>query len=160
VAKPHAVTNTSPIIALVGIGELRLLDALFDRVVVPFEVWTELIDKVGAPEPTALQALRGVAFLPAPPAPPEAVGLDEGEAAAIALAYSLPGAWALLDESAARRVAEGLRLPVKGTLGILVEAKRQGLLTTVRPHVERMIENGCRFAPDLVSSLLTSVGEP
>jgi predicted nucleic acid-binding protein len=43
VVRPVAVTNTSPIIALVGVGRLDLFGVLFERVIVPFEVWSELI---------------------------------------------------------------------------------------------------------------------
>jgi predicted nucleic acid-binding protein len=50
-------------------------------------------------------------------------------------------------------------LPVKGTLGILVEAKRQGLVPAVRPLIEGMIANGYRLAPELVVSVLAAVGE-
>ncbi len=158
-ANAIAVTNTSPVIALVGIGELRLVDALFERVFVPIEVWDELIDKPGAPEPAQLRALRTVAFYPTQPIPPEAAYLDPGERAAIALAVSMPGAWVLLDEFAARKVAAQLRLPVKGTLGVLVEGKRRGLVAAVRPLIEGMLANGCRLAPELVTMVLSSVGE-
>lgn len=104
--RPNAVTN-SPVIALVGVGELRVLDALFERLVVLFEVWEELTDKAGAQEPAELLGLRSVGFHPPLPFPPEAARLDRGERAAITVAASMPGAWVLLDEVAARRVAEG-----------------------------------------------------
>jgi predicted nucleic acid-binding protein len=71
-----AVTNTTPLIALAGIEQLALLDRLFDRIVVPIEVWTELTAIPDATEPAALLALERVTFAPAPPAPPEAIGLD------------------------------------------------------------------------------------
>lgn len=158
-AHPVAVTNTSPVIALAGIGELRLYEALFDRVLVPFDVWDELVDKPGAPEPDALRALRNIAFYPAQPIPVEAAHLDAGERAAIALAVTIPGAWLLLDDKPARGVARALRLTVKGTLGMLVEAKRQGLVAEIRAHVEAMLANGCRFAPELVDAVLRSAGE-
>jgi hypothetical protein len=121
--KAVAVTNTTPVITLAGVGELRLLDALFERVLVPFEVWRELTDKAGATEPDQLTMLRSVTFVPAPPPPPEAAALHAGEAAAIAVAFAIAqrdaGTWLLLDDAAARRVADKLGLPVKGTLGVL-----------------------------------------
>ena len=46
-AEAVAVTNTSPVIALASIGQLRLFDVLFDRIVVPLAVWGELTDKPG-----------------------------------------------------------------------------------------------------------------
>ena len=60
-----AVTNTTPVVALVGVGEQHLLEELFERVVVPADVWTELEDKPGAPEPAALLSLRNIVVLPA-----------------------------------------------------------------------------------------------
>jgi uncharacterized protein len=159
VDQPVAVTNTSPIISLAGVGELRLVEALFARIVVPFEVWYELNDKPGAPEPGELLALERVAFHPTPPFLPETSALDPGECAAIAVAVSIPDAWVLLDDISARRVAEGLGLRVKGTLGVLVEAKRRGLVPAVRPLVQMMLENGCRLGPDVVSAVLAAAGE-
>jgi predicted nucleic acid-binding protein len=48
---------------------------------------------------------------------------------------------------------------VRGTLVILIEAKRVGAVPAVRPLVERMLTNGCRFAPGLVEEVLRGVGE-
>ena len=138
-----AVTNTSPVIALVGIGELRLLDALFETVT----------GARAASRTTWRCVLSDAAHSP------RGCLLDPGERAAIALAVSMPGTWILLDEFAARKVAGDLGLPVKGTLGVLVEAKRRGLVVAVRPLIERMLANGCRLAPELVAMVLSSVGE-
>lgn len=59
-----AVTNTSPIIWLAAIGQLNLLEEFFELVVVPMEVWEELNDLPGAPEPKALMALQNIALEP------------------------------------------------------------------------------------------------
>lgn len=157
--RPFAVTNTTPIISLVGIGQLGLLDDLFERVVVPFAVWTELADKPGAPEPQELALRRNIMVLPTLSGPPEAAHLHAGERAAIAFALSRPGAWVLLDERDARETAKSLGLQVRGTLGILGEAKRVGLIPEVRPLVERMVQNGSWLAPPLIEAVLRSVGE-
>lgn len=157
-AELHAVADTSPIIALVGLGELRLLDALFARIIVPFAVWEELADKSGAPELDALR-MQGVSFLPAPLLPIEVATLHGGEAAAIALAQAIPNSVVLLDDLAARRVAGTLGLRVMGTLGILAEAKRQGLVPLLRPLIARMLAAGYRLGPDLVQAVLSAAGE-
>lgn len=156
---PFAVTNTTPIVSLGGIGQLGLLEDLFEKVVVPFAVWLELADKPGATEPRELSLLRNVTVLPAPAGPPEVAHLHAGESAAIALALSRPGAWVLLDELRARQTARSLKLPVRGTLGILVEAKRQGRVQAVRPLIARMVENGCWMSQTLIAEVLGSVGE-
>jgi predicted nucleic acid-binding protein len=48
----------------------------------------------------------------------------------------------VLDDEAARRLAIALGLPVIGTLGILVLAKQEGIVATVRPLVEALAEVG------------------
>jgi predicted nucleic acid-binding protein len=68
-------------------------------------------------------------------------------------------AWVLLDDGEARRAAKQIGLFVRGTLGILVEAKRLGAVAAVRPLIEQMVVNGCRFAPELVEQVLRTVGE-
>jgi predicted nucleic acid-binding protein len=157
---PFAVTNTSPIIALAGVAQLGLLGALFERLMVPFGVWYELVDKPGAHEPAMLMALRNVTFLPAArPAPVQTASLHLGEQEAITLALAHPGAWVLLDEAAARKVAAGLGLAVRGTLGILLEAKRRGLIDAVGPLIEGIITKGCYFDTALVQAVLVASGE-
>lgn len=158
-AEAVAVTNTSPVIALASIGQLRLFDVLFDRIVVPLAVWGELTDKPGAPEPGQLLGLRNIAFFPPQPIPPEAQDLDLGERHPIAVVLSIPGARVLLDERDARRVAAGLQLSVRGTLGILAEAKRRGLVSSLRDMIARLSADRFRLSPELIATVLASVGE-
>lgn len=54
--------------------------------------------------------------------PPELLGLDIGEMDVILLAREVKADWVLIDEKLARRVAKGLGLKVKGTLGLLLIA--------------------------------------
>lgn len=154
-----AVTNTTPIVALVAVGEERLFDELFDRVIVPLDVWMELADKQGAPEPGALLALKKVVVLPTPSPHPETAHLDAGERAVIAFAASHPGTWALLDEKKARHAAKQAGLPVRGTLGMLVEAKRRGLVQRVQPLIEQMVRSGYWLDDKLIAGVLRSVSE-
>src|SRR5919197_4622831 len=72
--------------------------------------------------------------------------LDRGEAAAIALAVEVPHAVVLLDDRKARITAQGLHLPVMGTIGLLLRAKRLGLLTEVRPVMDELAKAGFRLS--------------
>lgn len=54
------------------------------------------------------------------------------------LALEMPGSVALLDDALARRVAIAKEIPIKGTLGLLLDAKRAGHLTVVRPSLDRL----------------------
>ncbi len=157
---PLAVTDTSPLILLAGIGKLDLLERLFEQVLVPYEVFEELVYKPDASEPHALIALTNVGVLRMPrPAPPEAHVLDLGEQAAIAVALEHPRSIVLLDEARARKIAASLGLNVRGTLAILLEAKRRGLIASVQPLLTMMVANGARFAPSLLDAVLRSAGE-
>jgi len=66
--------------------------------------------------------------------------LDEGEAEAIALAIELKAEWLLIDEELGRRVAAEYQIQMTGVLGILIEAKHQGLISAVKPLLDALID--------------------
>ena len=155
-----AVTNTSPLIALAAVGEVPLFDELFDTLVVPLPVWAELSAQPGAPSIHAVLALTRARFQPPVSAPPpEAASLHEGERAAITTALALPGSWVLLDEKGGRAVTASLGLSVRGTLGILVEAKRRGLVGSLAPLLDLLRAGGFWLGDNLVKEALRQVGE-
>ena len=86
--------------------------------------------------------------------------LDEGEAEALALALELPSSVLLLDEVAARSVAESYGIRVVGTLGLLVRAKHDGFVAQVSPLLRKlMVEGRFRVSPALVHSTLKRARE-
>jgi predicted nucleic acid-binding protein len=85
--------------------------------------------------------------------------VDKGEASAIALALENPGCSVILDERKGRNLAVALGLNVTGTLGLLVKAKLQGLIPSVRPWLMRFQEAGFRCAEDVQQALLHAAGE-
>ncbi|RDV80906.1 DUF3368 domain-containing protein [Ammonifex thiophilus] len=84
--------------------------------------------------------------------------VDSGEAEAIALA--MERGWRLIaDDRKARSWAKRLGVHVIGTAGILVRAKREGLLSSVKPLLEAMQQKGFRMSPALVAEVLRLAGE-
>lgn len=77
----------------------------------------------------------------------------------LALAASRPGSEAVLDDRQARRCAESLGVPVTGTLGIVLRAKRRGLIPAARPLVERLLEQRLYLSDELVEAALAEIGE-
>ncbi|MDD2756070.1 MAG: DUF3368 domain-containing protein, partial [Methanothrix sp.] len=75
------------------------------------------------------------------------------------LALEMPGSVALLDDALARRVAAAKGKPIKGTLGLLLDAKRAGHLTVVRPSLDRLQELGFRLAQQTQDAVLKLAGE-
>jgi len=59
----------------------------------------------------------------------------------------------------ARQVAETLRLPVTGTLGLLLDAKRRNLIPAVRPLLEQLDALGFRLASHTRAAVLKLAGE-
>ncbi|HEX6123015.1 MAG TPA: DUF3368 domain-containing protein, partial [Ktedonobacterales bacterium] len=65
----------------------------------------------------------------------------------------------LLDERRARQVAAGLGLAVAGSLTVLIEAKKRGLIPQVGPTIEEMIAQGRRISERLKAHVLQLAGE-
>jgi predicted nucleic acid-binding protein len=90
--------------------------------------------------------------------PKRAPGLDAGESHAIGRAIEI-GAALLADDLAARRYAAQQNLLVIGTLGVLVRAKRQGMLPMVRPLIERLLAGGHRLGATAIDQALKAASE-
>jgi uncharacterized protein len=151
---PSAVCNSSPLIALHQIDQLDLLERLLGTVAVP---------------PAIVQETRRTLVLPPwiKPRPldrPVPVGLSRidlgpGETEALALALEISPNWIILDDLRARQIAHDLRLPVIGVLGLLLAAKRRGLLPEVRPVLDGLIKNRFHIRRDLYERVVYQAGE-
>lgn len=158
----RVVVNASPLIALLGIGQESLLPGLFGEVSVPRAVLLE-IAAGGAKDPNAARLGSLVwAKEVTPVAVPESVqgwGLGRGESEVLAIAAQAAGTWAVLDDLAARRCARFLGVPVLGTGKILVLAKHQGLIASVREQIDRLLRADFRLSGRLIDRLLRAAGE-
>jgi predicted nucleic acid-binding protein len=83
---------------------------------------------------------------------------DAGEAAALRLAFERR-ALVLIDERARRRAAHSLGLAVRGTLGMLVEARLRGIIEAVGPILGDLEQGGFRATPELRVWALKAAGE-
>ena len=144
----RVVSNAGPLIALGKLGQLGLLLKLYDEVVVPREVYNEVVVsglRLGAPEAQAVDYLvqQGhiqVIDVSVPSSLPAWAGaIDVGEAQVILLGQQLNADWVLIDNLHARRAARQVGLPLKGTVGLLLDAFRRGYLSL--PEFELLIQN-------------------
>jgi predicted nucleic acid-binding protein len=134
-----AVANAGPLIALGKLGLLQLLHQLYDAVLVPAAVYAEAVTRgveSAQPDAHAIQlavARRELVVVNLSetdlPGGDWATALHVGERSAIHLARQEAADWLLLDDQLAREHAQRLGLKVKGTLGIIVEGHRHGLMT-------------------------------
>jgi predicted nucleic acid-binding protein len=150
------------VILLAAVGRLDLLQRLGVPVVIPEAAVLE-IQRKGAADP-AVQALALATWLgsvdPGPtPANIAALRLGDGESAVLAHALANPGSGAILDDERARKAATALGIPHQGTIGVVVFAKRQGIIPAARPVVEQLRQQGMYLTDQLMNQALAQVGE-
>ncbi len=85
--------------------------------------------------------------------------LDYGKRNVILNALKLKADLVLIDDRIARNIAEYMGLHVKGTLGVLVDAKRKGLITSFKKMALEMRENGIRFSLRLIEEIALALKE-
>ena len=149
------VADTGPLHYLVLIGQVDVLPQLFGAVAVPAIVAGELR------HPHAPVAVRAWADSPPPwlavhdtPAETASLGwLDPGERAAITLAHALGAGLLLIDDRAGAAAARGEGLRVTGTIGVLVDAARQGLIQLDAAFAALRATN-FHYPPALIHALL------
>ena len=156
----RAVVDSTVLIALARAKLLELLKELFTEVVAPPAVWAEATEegKEGSREILASEFIRVVEVRDRSLIPLLA-RLDEGEAEAILLARELKADVVVLDDRDSRAAAKLLGLRVVGTAGLLVLAKRRGLIKEVRPVLELMRRKGFYLSDKVVREVLAEAGE-
>lgn len=88
-----------------------------------------------------------------------AARLHAGETEAISLALHVDARQVVLDDGPARRVAEALDLVVVGTAGVLLIAKRLGIVPNVEPILDQLLASGFRLRPEVVRYVLVQADE-
>jgi predicted nucleic acid-binding protein len=84
------------------------------------------------------------------------LGLGESQV----IAHGIGGSrWAVLDDRAARRCAAAHSVPVIGTLGVVLRAKKNWQIESARPLVQELIAAGMFLDDEFVDRVLASIGE-
>ena len=150
------VSDTSPLTALLAIGEVDLLPRLFTEVIIPPAVRDELLrSHANLPEWLRDETVRN---------PAEVRRLmqfvDGGEAEAIELAKELRADRLLIDERKGRRLAMQEGVPVIGLLGAVLLAKHRKLIPSARALLDRLEkEAGMYLSIEIREQALKTVGE-
>jgi len=174
------IADAGPLIGLARIGQLDLLRRLFGAVHVTQQVAEEVLDGGNFREvPTLRTAFAqgilvlvqdagdGVAVTATPSEDSAALvqlfQIDRGEASALMLARH-PLARArqpllLIDDQRGRAAAHHLRLATIGTAGVLLLARRTGLLPAVAPVLRALRQEGYFLSDSLIEQILTQAGE-
>jgi hypothetical protein len=138
------------------VGQAELLARILGEVLIPAAVQDELlrthailpawikVQRVGDPAQVQTYAQK----------------VDLGEAEAIALAEELHADYLLMDERKGRRLAQTRDLRVVGLLGVILIAKRRGLISSARDLLSQLDEKaGIYLSNNLKNTALKTVGE-
>lgn len=163
------ISDTTPLISLMKIGQLDLIHQLFGEVQIPEAVFQELVSNRRFPEESrliresafirtvAVRDTRAVELLC------RSAGLDLGESEAIILSDSDNADLLLMDESRGRRVARQMGIQIMGTIGMLITAYKEEVLSKeeILKCVDILKYSGRHIDNKLYSQLLEKLqGQP
>lgn len=153
------MSDTGPLIALAIVELLPKLNRIFNVMHVPDVVYEEATMDCSKPGAQTIVEIAEKAWFKI-----EKINLsaefkiladllDSGEAAAIALAKQYQ-TMLLIDERKGRKIAQHYDITVVGTAAILIKAKQIGLISLVKPMLEKLVEHGYRFSAQLIDEVL------
>jgi predicted nucleic acid-binding protein len=159
---PEAICDTSPLQYLHQLELLHVLPALTEGVIIPPAVVDELATGralgVNLPDVAELDWIS-VRHPISAAALPLITDLGPGETEVLMLALELPKTVTVLDDALARRVAHTLNLKLTGTLGILIDAKQAGMISSVEPWLNRLHALRFHLAQHTRNAVLKLAGE-
>jgi predicted nucleic acid-binding protein len=152
------VINTGPLLALIaGYGDLSLLEHVYKRVLVPFEVCQEI--DTGGISGFGINEFRKASFIEKQGEPLNIStflknSLDSGEASVIQLALNEKIHTVCIDESIGRRIARLNGLKLTGSIGVLIRAKKCGFDFSMSETINRMQSQGIYLSRRVVDFAL------
>jgi predicted nucleic acid-binding protein len=155
------VVNASPVITLAKAGFLRLLAELPTELLLPEAVAAELL--AGPEADPARQAVEGGWGLrvTAESIPTELLewALGPGETSVLAVGRERMPCTVILDDAVARSCAKAFGLPLIGTLGVVLRAKKRGLISQAAEVLKALRAAGLYLDDSTIRLSLGRIGE-
>ncbi len=151
------ISNTSPIFYLNRLGYLELMGQLYGEIVIPYGVLEELEEggKSGEDVP-AINKYKWIKVrrISVPSHIKIIPDLGKGEAEALSLALEEKQHLLIIDDELARKIAKLQSLKFTGTVGILLKAKKEGLINEVKPVLNQLKDVGFFLKKELIADIL------
>jgi len=146
------ISDTSCFIILANIGELEILHKVYGQIVTTVDIATEYgevlpkwVEIVTVKDKYRQQLLE--------------MQIDKGESSAIALALETPDSTIILDDYKARRIARQLGLIFTGTIGVIIKAKLNGAIPSIKPLLEKIKQTDFRLSTEIELQALKEANE-
>lgn len=159
------VSNASPLILLARMERFELLLQMFDRIVIPEAVYAEVVTNSPG-RPGAVETQKAVNdWIEVHPiqqmdlARSLLTKLGWGESEAITLALENNADLVLLDDRKARIAAEFMGLQVRGTVGLLIQAYRRGMIENLEQALDELKKAGVRISDAVYKAALNNKKE-
>ena len=161
-AERVVAADASPLIGLASAGAFGLLRELFHKVTVTAAVRDEVLAGGELPGARELEAAIRAGWIEVVPdhRDPEFANLGPGESSTLAFAKNHPGtSLVLMDDPLGRSRARTHGLAVTGVAGVLLAARKAGLVYAIRPFFERLERSEFRLSSEIVRAVLEQAGE-
>ena len=159
---PKVIVNSTPIIVLSSVNQLELLQKLYNDIYIPQAVYDEVTEK----EDSACHQVKNCSWIHVCQIKNVSekrmyqAKLHDGEVEVMILAKENPvDTTVIIDDNAAKKTAKFLGLKVTGTLGIILKAKKQNLISSVTTIMNQLIQNGFYITPDIYDLIKNEAGE-
>jgi hypothetical protein len=157
----NIIADTSPLISLAILDKLDMLQHIFSEIYLPEAVFTELTiqNKPYAQKLTAFTRDKIIAVKNRALVQTFHEYVDLGESEAIALALEMQIETILIDDAKGRKFARQHGLRPIGTIGILLQAKQEGMVNVIKPELDILVANRIRIGSKLYQHALILAGE-
>ena len=140
------ISDTACLILFDKIGKLNVLKDLFQTVTITSKIAEEF--KKETPNWIIIQDPKNTSNINA-----FSEILDPGEASAIALSKEIDDCLLILDDLKARQLADELNLKYTGSIGILILAKRKGLIADIDVVITKIQATNFRISNAIINKL-------
>ena len=155
------IVNSTPLIILSKIGELEILKNLYGDIMIPRAVFEEVTRKNDLAKEKILNS-EWIKILEVQDKSDRKIyqaKLHDGEVEVMMLAKEISADLLIIDDNAAKKTAKFLGFTVTGTLGILLKAKAEKIISEVRPILEKMLAEKFYISDEILNLVLKTARE-
>ncbi|MEY4875057.1 MAG: hypothetical protein RL708_206 [Bacteroidota bacterium] len=147
------IADTSCLIVLSKINELEILQKLFKQILITPEIQTEFNEPL--PDWIKVENIKDKLLFQS-----LQLNLDKGEASAISLSLEqVDKTILIIDERKGRKFAQELGIAIIGTIGILLKAKTENIIPSVKEILQKLNATDFRVSEKMIQEILKSANE-